>query len=189
MKRLVIITGASRGIGSAIALEANRRFNQNTAFLLIARNEKLLEDVKTQMKNDSTNKIFILKIDFGKEARVEEFVELIKKTLLAEDLKDLRELYVFYNHGTLQTGSVEQIADKASQEFLINVTSVWLFLASIRTLFAIDVIPTQFHVNISSLLATKVQESLSIYCASMITISFNLIYMKKIIILYICIVL
>ena len=164
MERLVIITGASRGIGAEIAFEADRRFKDaNTKFLLIARDENSLREVKGKLS--APNNASILKIDFSKEAKVDEYIELLKSSLSESSLKP-KELYVFYNHGTLKLGSVEEVAASSHQELVINVSSVWVFLASIRALFPIDSVPKQFHINISSLMATKTTAYMSIYCAS-----------------------
>ena len=113
-----------------------------------------------------SNKIITLEFDFSKEVKVTELADLLKTTLKDEKLNQVSELYVFYNHGTLQLATIERSADMASNEFQTNVVSVWTLMSAIRHLFPLNLFPTQFHVNISSLLADKPQESFSLYNTS-----------------------
>ena len=113
-----------------------------------------------------SNKIITLGFDFSKAVKVAELTELLKAALKDEKLNQVSELYVFYNHGTLQLATIERSADMASNEFQTNVVSVHIFMAAIRHLFPLNLFPTQFHINISSLLANKPQESFSLYCSS-----------------------
>ena len=174
MQRLVIITGASRGIGAWIACEANKRFNETTVFLLIARDQHKLNEVREQMAKSKSkcaslqNKIVTLSHDFSKRVAVADMLALIRQTLAAAaaDVDRIQELYVFYNHGTLKIATIETIADRVADEFQVNVCSVWILMAAIRQLFPLNLVATQFHVNISSLLATKLLESCSIYSSS-----------------------
>lgn len=116
-----------------------------------------------------SNKIITLGFDFGKAVKVAELTELLKSALKDEKLSQVSELYVFYNHGTLQLATIERSADMASNEFQINVVSIHTFMAAIRHLFPLNLFPTQFHINISTLLANKPQESFSLYCTSMLS--------------------
>ncbi len=87
------------------------------------------------------------------------------KTSLPND-KSYDELYVFYNHGTLKLECVEKVADSATSEFQINVVSIWILMAALRDMFPSDLVPKQYHINISSLLATLVQPMCSLYSSS-----------------------
>lgn len=168
MKRLVILTGASKGIGAALALEANRRFNNDTIFLLIARDLKKLEQVKTEMSRASReNKYFVVKLDFSRNYKLDELISLLR-TLFVNyiDLTLIKELYVFYNHGTLIFGQTDEIGDKVSEQFQINVISVWLLMNVIRRMFPESQCPLQFHVNMSTLMASKAEKRFSVYCTT-----------------------
>ena len=184
--RLIIVTGASRGIGASLAIESSKKYNENTLFLLIARDLDKLEKVRSQMTSQ-TNRIRLMQMDFSRaEQTVDELEEKLKLAINDDDSfvsSQIKELIVFYNHGTLRLDTVERVATFALQEFQVNVTSVWLFLAAIRKLFPLNMIRTQFHVNISSLLATKFHELFSIYSSSKnyfsISLNFNLINQKK----------
>lgn len=172
MQRVVIITGASKGIGESLAYLTNKKFNENTLFLLIARDLAKLEKVKSDMESEKSpniafsNKIITLSHDFNKNINVAECTTLIKSLIKDEKLNFVTELYVFYNHGTLKIATIEKVADEALNEFQINVASIWVLMATVRQLFPLNLVPTQFHVNISSLWASKLQESCSIYNAT-----------------------
>lgn len=175
-RRLVIVTGASRGIGAEIAMEAHRRFKETPTLLLISRNQDLLNETKSKIltsssSDTSSSAIHTLRIDFSIEVKVSDYVNMLKSSLGGggsgdDNLTHFDELYVFYNHGTLKIGSIDELAESASQEFITNVTSVWLFLSAVRKVFTLETIPRQFHINMSSLMATKTTNSMSVYCAS-----------------------
>lgn len=163
-RRLVIVTGASRGIGAEIALESHRRFTSPLTLLLVARNQGLLDEVKSKIAGPSS--VYTLRVDFSIDAKINDYTEAIKSSLSGDAQTAFDELYVFYNHGTLKIGSLDEVAESSSQEFVTNVTSVWVFMSAIRQLFPANVILKQFHINISSLWATMTSASVSIYCAS-----------------------
>ena len=168
MQRLIVITGASRGIGASLAIETSRKYNQTTLYLLIARHQEALERVRTEMLDSSSSSLHVLTmfIDFAKTFQVAELSKLIKDVLQCERLGHLSELFVFYNHGTLRLSTIERLADDVAEEFQINVCSVWTLMSTIRQLFPLNLVPNQFHVNISSLLATQLRELYSAYNSS-----------------------
>ena len=170
MQRLVVITGASRGIGASLAMETSRKYRENTLFLLMARNQEALEKVRSQMlesaSTTSSFRVLTMTIDFAKTYQVAELSKLIKEVLQSERLGHLSELYVFYNHGTLRLSTIERLADDVAEEFQINVCSVWTLMSTVRQLFPLNLVPNQFHVNMSSLLATQVKELYSAYNSS-----------------------
>ncbi|CAF0793486.1 unnamed protein product [Brachionus calyciflorus] len=164
MQRLVIITGASRGIGATIALETNRKFKKGTLFLLLARDEVKLEEVKNKLTSESAeNKIINLKLDFSVNYQKTELMHMIKSSLNSTDLKEIKEAYIFYNHGTLKLGSIESVAENLNEDFQINVFSVWTLTSVLSDILPLEQVPTQFHINISSLLASLVQKNYSVY--------------------------
>jgi sepiapterin reductase len=167
MKRVIVITGASRGIGLAIALESYKRFSQDAVVVLLARDLDKLEQVKREIESNSTNQVVLLQIDFSVSRRTNELVDLLNSKLAnLIDVNSIDELYVFHNHGTLHFGRVDELGDSASREFQINVVSVWEFLSAIRKLFPDNLVAKQFHVNISTMLATSVEALFSAYCTT-----------------------
>ena len=170
LRRLVIITGASRGIGEEISLQTNKEFNQNTLFILIARSIEKLDYLKSELQShnkNGSNKFESLPLDFSKGIyQKANYIDELNKVLNKFDLQNLSELYVFYNHGTLVLNDVEKSADDVSENFETNVLSVWKFLAAVRELFPNDKIAVQYHINTSSKLATSFQHGFSLYSSS-----------------------
>lgn len=170
MERLIIVTGASRGIGATIAIQANRKYASNTIFLLIARDEQKLSQVKDEMVSQSPlNRVLSIKIDFGLDINKNQIVSLIKQSFDQDELNDVKELFIFYNHGTLRLESIELAEEAAKKEFQINVFSVWTLISAFKELFPLEKIPLQFHINISSLMATLALKNYSAYCTSKIS--------------------
>ena len=90
-------------------MEASRHFREYTIFLLIARDHSKLVKVKEEMhklepenKGYVANKIITLKLDFSQSMKAAELVNILQITLKDEKLDKINELFVFYNHGTLQ---------------------------------------------------------------------------------------
>ncbi len=175
MSRLIIITGASRGIGHQIALESFKRFPSDSIFLLIARDLEKLESVRNQMcllDPKSNNKVFIMKIDFAEVSSVDSYANLLKHDFVNYAIPpnvsstNVKQLYIFYNHGTLFLGQVDQLGEQVAREFQINVTSVWQLMNAMLKVFPPNQIASQFHVNISSLLSVKIEKQFSLYSAT-----------------------
>ena len=82
MKRLLIITGSSRGIGKSIALEFNRVFRRDCVFLLMARDLENLNAVKNQIifESEARNQVNITQIDFASQYQVSDYFSLLKNT-------------------------------------------------------------------------------------------------------------
>lgn len=153
MRRLIIVTGASRGIGKSIAIELNRFYNSNCHFLLLARDVAKLNEVRDQVERDSSfrNTAKILSVDFSIQNQVSTYYELLKDALKDVDLDKFDHLLVIYNHGTLVFGQVSFVAQENLREnFENNLFSIWSMLAALNLLLPVNVIDKQFHVNISS---------------------------------------
>ena len=155
----------------------NNKFHQNSIFLLIARDFNKLIQVKEELENQSTaNKIIINSFDFSNHMPYMNMVEILNQNLKDILLSDLKELYVFYNHGTLKIENILKSSDEAQQEFQINVLSVWTLLGALKHIFPIENVPIQFHVNISSLWASLPTVNVSTYNTSY---KFNIFFTGK----------
>lgn len=147
----------------------------------MARSKDKLDAVKSEMnQKNPKNLVLTLQIDFGKLMSADELSELLKSTFQKFDLSKISELFAFYNHGTLKMGRVESIADDSTEQFQINVVSVWILLCAIRRLFPLNQTPSQFHINISSILAEKQQEFFSLYNSSKNYILFYFVLLLRI---------
>uniref|UniRef100_A0A1I7SKV8 Sepiapterin reductase n=1 Tax=Bursaphelenchus xylophilus TaxID=6326 RepID=A0A1I7SKV8_BURXY len=159
-KSVVIVTGASRGIGREIAIQLAENVADGSTFLLIARNLDGLKETKAFINRDKDLKIVLIQFDFAWDE------ELDLKTILQE-LEDERPVILIHNAGCV--GDVSRKADelmdvKAWDEHLrINVTGMIVFnnriLSSCK---GKDVL----LVNITSLLAVQSFPSFTQYSVS-----------------------
>ena len=170
-QRLIIITGASRGIGASAAIEFNKHYKSNTEFILLARDINNLNKTKNQMlslNKIDENLIKLVPFDFSKKnLEVTDY----KKTLieaLDKNLDSFNELIVVYNHGTLDYSLIENANNEILQDkFQTNFISIWLLLNAVQSLFPENITPKQFHVNINSSFSTKPCINWSIQCCGM----------------------
>jgi len=166
VRRLVIITGASRGIGLSAAKEFNKQFRQNSHFVLLARDLAKLNEAKEKLLKDGSNSVAIAQIDFSNESlKLDDYINILSGAI--DSIVDFEELYVIYNHGTLENGSVFDVVDaKLKGKFETNFFSVWNLLAAVGKLLPETKIPKQFHVNINSSYAMKPVADWSVQCCS-----------------------
>lgn len=167
MKRLVCVTGSSRGIGKSIALELNKFYTEQIDFILLARDATKLTEVKQQIVNESSgqNRAFTIEIDFSVASQVDDYVRVLKEIIPGDRTYD--ELIFVYNHGSLEFGSVSQAAQEALRtKFEINLFSVWNLCSAVSLLLPSSLIPKQIHVNISSGYAMDAHADWSGQCCS-----------------------
>jgi len=165
IQRVVIITGASKGIGEEIANQLNEKFSENTLFVLIARSLDKLDELKRKLASKKPlNQYKTLKIDFSNEKV--DYANELKNSFKELILTEVKDLLVFYNHGSLIISDVESSANDINEFFEVNVLSVWKFLSAVRELFPADKVPKQFHINTSSKLATSFSAGMSAYSSS-----------------------
>lgn len=170
MKHLVIVTGSSRGIGEAIATEFSHHFNNDAHILLMARDITKLNQVKQKILAtlpNSNNKVSILNMDFSADYKVNDYFKLIREIFNDDYVAQFEDLYVIYNHGTLEFGSVSLVAQSnmLQEKFEINLFSIWNLLAAINLLIPTSVISKQFHVNISSGYSNEPTANWSAHCS------------------------
>ena len=168
LKKLIIVTGSSRGIGLAIAQQFNSFCADDALIILMARDSVALASVKKEMIAQSRNKIETIQVDFAVAHEVSAYFEMLKSTLQSyQELNQFEELVVVYNHGTLEFGSVSLKAQEPlRQRFEINLFSIWTLLSAVNLLLPVTVIPKQFHVNISSGYGYQPHANWSVMCSS-----------------------
>jgi short-subunit dehydrogenase len=175
MNRLIIITGASRGIGKTIATEMAKKYKDtnDTIFILMARNVTKLEETKKEMTLIDDKNILLVPIDFSLDLKTNDYLKIIKDSLtsISDKITNFNELFIFYNHGTDLIGYIQNVADNMSNEFITNVTSIWCLMAALMKLFPVDQNPVQFHINMSSLCATLIGNKSSQYSASKLNLN------------------
>jgi sepiapterin reductase len=163
LSHLVVITGASRGIGKTAAIEFSSYYSQSTHFILIARDLERLNEVKEQIQC-ANNKVTVFQIDFSNEnLTFDDYYDLFKASIALDQYK---EVIVIYNHGTLEYGSIIQTDELLlKRKFEINFFSIWKLLSSIERLFSNDLCK-RIHININSSYAHNSTANWSIQCTS-----------------------
>jgi short-subunit dehydrogenase len=174
INRLVIITGASRGIGAAAAIGFNRRYESNTEFILLARDLNLLIETKNKMlasNNINESLIKLVRFDFSKKnLEINDYKNSLLKAL-DENIKSYDELIIIYNHGTLDYGLIKNANNEILQDkFQTNFFSVWLLLNAVESLFPEDLVSKQFHINLDSAFSKDPSTNWSIQCCGKIII-------------------
>lgn len=119
-QKVVVITGASRGIGRSIALE----FAKNDYFLaLCSRSSKNLEKLENDIKNINNNYL-TSSFDIRREEEVNDFI----KELTA---KKSRINILINNAGTAHISSVEETSPEMWDEIMdVNLKSTFLMVRS-----------------------------------------------------------
>jgi short-subunit dehydrogenase len=145
-----------RGIGKAISEQFNNNYTNESTILLLARDLDALNQLKQILitKTNNLNKIEVVQIDFSIQYGVEQYVSILKSAINVSALSEFEELYVVYNHATLEHGSINQAAQEdLRKKFEINLFSVWLLVSAINILIPGNIITKQYHVNMSSIYA------------------------------------
>ncbi len=137
--KVVLVTGASRGIGKAIALAFAA---EGSALILSARQKDLLENVANEARRHAVE-VETLAGDLHEEAQV--------KNLIAAALKKFNRLDVLVNNAGL--GYFKAVADLTTAEwdemFAVNLRAV--FLATREALPHLRRAGESFVVNVASL--------------------------------------
>ena len=168
-KKLIIVTGASRGIGRSIALEFGRFYSDDVIeFILLARDSVKLNEVKKEIEETSNHKATPLVLDFGIVQETDDYVSKFKSVFDFEDLAGYSQFIVVYNHATLEHGSVIRMAQDSliQKKFEINFFSVWSMVGAISRLVPFGKLHRQTHVNIDSAFSGRAQEDWSVQCCS-----------------------
>lgn len=162
-KTLVIITGASRGLGQAIAVQMTENITFPT-FVLISR---ALEDLRTteklcKEKNDKSQVILGQK-DLNR-AKIEDFNEFFDKFV---DFKEFESLVLVHNAGSLGNQGTKIVdfdnSDEMQAYWYLNVISVMLLNSAVNK--RLKGMKNKLVINISSLAALQPFETWGSYCA------------------------
>ncbi|XP_068915562.1 sepiapterin reductase-like [Tenebrio molitor] len=167
-KAIVVVTGASRGIGRTIALEISRNLNQNSIIVLLARSEGDLEQTKNLIQEvDKSLTVITHAVDLA-TADVKTYEAILEKSTSAVDTTGIEFGIIFHNAGT--TGDVKQTTDLTSyrawrEHFDLNLFSAAalnsVFIRKVR-----PIAPQLVVVNITSMCGRVPFKNLAMYCSS-----------------------
>lgn len=156
-KSLIIITGASKGIGRALALEIAKVAANGSAIILIARSEKSLQETSDQIKVvNSSLETYVHPLDLS-HAKESDYAELFKNISERFTLNTFVVSLLIHNAGSVgvikdldSLSDVQLWRDYYEFNFFSVIILNNLFLKTVR-----NVIRNIFVVNISSLVGTN----------------------------------
>lgn len=161
-----VVSGASQGIGRAIALEVSKLLGPKSLMLLLARNSDELAKTASLCKSNNV-KVIYSSIDLGK-ASVKEMNDLLKKSIEGYNIKDFATCLIFHNVGSLGNLAIEtsrmENSEELGQYFYLNVFKVISLNTQFLKIFeAIE--DRVVIVNITSLCAIKPMSGMAYYCS------------------------
>lgn len=161
-----VLTGASQGIGRAIAVEVAQVLGPNSIMLLLARNGQEL--AKTASLCESANvKVIYNSIDLAK-ASIKDMNDILKQSLVGHSIRDFDKSLIFHNVGSIGNLSVETIAmedvEEMRQYYDLNVFKVIALNTQFLKLFH-EIEDRVIIVNITSLCAIKPMGGMAYYCS------------------------
>ena len=157
MKKYIVITGASSGIGAASAKAFARR-GEN--LILVARRKELLEELKSEIAKFADVEVVVELCDLAKQ----ENVLALWRNLEKFELKALINNAGFGDYGKVG----EQNLEKVTQMINLNIIS----LVTLSTLFVKKYREKETKlINISSIGGYKIVPNVVTYCASKFFVS------------------
>ncbi|KAK7872087.1 hypothetical protein R5R35_004570 [Gryllus longicercus] len=165
-----IVTGASQGIGSKIAVELSRKFAKGSLMVLLARSVVGLDKTKDLISKANPDiVVYTHSVDLSKP-NAEEYESIIDKSLRDSDFAASKFDLSSIVHNAGSVGDIkEYCADmsdpkKMEEYFSLNLFSVMCLTSVFLTIFPKDVVKNRLIINITSLCAVKPFKSLGYYC-------------------------
>lgn len=161
-----ILSGASQGIGRAIAVEISKHLGPGSLMLLLARNKDEL--AKTAAQCESKNvKVVFESIDLS-NASASNMIDVINRSLKGRKVTDFANAIIFHNVGSLgnlavDTGRMEDVNELRGY-FDLNVFNVISLNTQFLKVFE-EVEDRLVIVNITSLCAIKPMSGMAYYCS------------------------
>lgn len=164
-KSIVVVSGASKGIGRTISVELARNLNQNSIFILLARSEQGLEETKKQiLEVDKALTVLTYVTDLS-NPHIGTYNDIFTKILSLIDSNGLEYGYIFHNAGFVGTiKNTTELNDLQAWRsyYDLNMFSMVLlnnaFIQKIR-----PIAPQLAVVNITSLCGSKPFVNLAMY--------------------------
>lgn len=118
-KAFFVVSGASRGIGRAIAIECAAKFAAGSVIALLARSISGLEETKAQIlaRNPTNITVFLFTIDLARSS-VDDITKIIQTALSERTIADFALAMIVHNVGTI--GDTSKLARQ-----LGNDTNIW----------------------------------------------------------------
>jgi NAD(P)-dependent dehydrogenase (short-subunit alcohol dehydrogenase family) len=153
IKKVAVITGASRGIGKAVALDLAQ---QNYIVILVAKNKTKLEEVANQINKNGGEAIFYsLNV-----AAYDEVETCVNKVLKAYGRIDV----LFNNAGVLHLGTINLTAKQIDEIIDINLKGAIYFASKVAAVMSQQ--RSGYIINLASTAGKRVLPGVGVYCAS-----------------------
>ncbi|XP_050045374.1 sepiapterin reductase-like [Dermacentor andersoni] len=165
-KYYVIITGASVGIGRAVAQAFSQEVSEKSVFVITGRNAENLNETKRLVGQVSPGVEVIAEVMDHSKATFEDYRKLITDTWAK--ISEADGVVLVHNVGTV--GDVHKYASAFTDEkeiddyFHLNLTSVMTLTSAFLEQFPNSSTISRTIINISSLAAVKPLAGASIYC-------------------------
>lgn len=161
-----VVTGASQGIGRALAVEVSKLFGPKSLMLLLARNEQELAKTASLCESDRVKVVFN-SIDLG-TASLDEMNNVLSASLKGREQTEFSKVLIFHNVGSLgnlavETNRMENVNELRSY-YNLNVFNVIALNTQFLKLFQ-GVEDRIIIINITSLCAIKPMGGMAYYCS------------------------
>lgn len=163
-----VVTGASQGIGRALAIEISQQLGRKSLMLLIARNQNELEKTAKQCRSENVD-VETAALDLSK-TEVELLYNTIVNSLASRKLEvtDFDTSIIVHNVGSLGNLAVDTARMENVQEmrkyYDLNVFNVIALNTQFLRVFE-SVEESLVIVNITSLCAIKPMSGMAYYCS------------------------
>ncbi|CAG9788912.1 unnamed protein product [Diatraea saccharalis] len=161
-----VVTGASQGIGRAIAIEVSKLLGPNSLLILLARNKQELSKTASLCETNNV-KVVYESIDLTKATKTE-MSDVLEKPLEGRKVVDFDIGLIFHNVGSLGNLSVEtqrmENVEELRTYYDLNVFNVITLNTQFLKLFE-EVEDRMIIVNITSLCAIKPMSGMAYYCS------------------------
>ncbi|XP_053610723.1 sepiapterin reductase [Plodia interpunctella] len=161
-----VLTGASQGIGRALAVEVSKLLGPKSLMLLLARNKTELAKT-AELCTSSNVKVLYESIDLSRSTN-SQMKDALSKSLEGWNIKDFATNVIFHNVGSLGNLSVETSkmgdVDELREYYDLNVFKVISLNTQFLKIFE-EVEERVVIVNITSLCAIKPMGGMAYYCS------------------------
>nr|XP_026495690.1 sepiapterin reductase [Vanessa tameamea] len=161
-----VVTGASQGIGRAIAVEISKHLGPQSLMLLLARKKQELAVTASLCESDKV-KVLYNSVDLS-TASEKEMNQILKQAIGGHEATDFSNCLIFHNVGSLGNLAVETSRMENIEEFRqyydLNVFKVISLNTQFLKIFE-EIEDRIIIVNITSLCAIKPMGGMAYYCS------------------------
>ncbi|CAN7984386.1 unnamed protein product, partial [Ixodes hexagonus] len=163
---LVVVTGASGGIGRAIAVNFAKHVSEGSLFVITGRNTAGLEETKRMIAALGLDINVSVETCDHSVASFKDYQELLRRASAQLEVPD--RVVLVHNAATLGDNSVYAVSYDSESTigdyYRLNLTSVMTLTAAFLQHYGSDSGPSRMIVNVSSGALTQPVQGLGLYC-------------------------